>query len=251
MADPTRPLALVTGASRARGIGAAVAIRLAETGWDIGRTTWPAYDDRMPWGSDDETALDAAITAAGGRAYAVHADLAESAVPDQIVSDVSAAFGRPVTALVMSHCESVDSTIEDTTVESFDRHYAVNVRASWLLIRAFARQLPRPCPTGRIIALTSDHTAGNVPYGATKGALDRVVLAAADELADLRITANVVNPGATDTGWMDDELMTAIAARNPLGRVGLPRDAANLVAFLCSSEGGWVNRQLLHSDGGA
>jgi 3-oxoacyl-[acyl-carrier protein] reductase len=80
--------------------------------------------------------------------------------------------------------------------------------------------------------------------------MDRVVLAAARELAHLRITANVINPGPVDTGWIDDELRATIVAQSPFGRVGQPADTAALVSFLCSTEGGWVNGQLLHSDGG-
>jgi 3-oxoacyl-[acyl-carrier protein] reductase len=99
--------------------------------------------------------------------------------------------------------------------------------------------------------MTSDHTVGNLPYGATKGALDRIVLAAAHELAHLGVTANVVNPGATDTGWMDERLVAQVVAATPLGRLGQPEDAANLVGFLCSAAGGWVNGQLLTSNGGA
>lgn len=85
-------------------------------------------------------------------------------------------------------------------MESFDRHYAVNVRATWLLIAAFARQLP--VTGGSVVALTSDHTVGNLPYGVTKGGLDRLVLASAHELADTGVRANVINPGQIDTGWM-------------------------------------------------
>lgn len=100
------------------------------------------------------------------------------------------------------------------------------------------------------MALTSDHTAGNLPYGASKGALDRIVLASARELAHLGITANVINPGATDTGWMTPKLQSRMATAIPLGRVGLPADCANLVSFLCSEAGGWISGQLLYSNGG-
>lgn len=100
------------------------------------------------------------------------------------------------------------------------------------------------------MALSSDHTAGNLPYGASKGALDRIVLAAARELGATGITANVVNPGPTDTGWMSAHLRAEVEKRSPLRRVGRPEDAAALVAFLCSERGEWVNGQLLHSDGG-
>jgi 3-oxoacyl-[acyl-carrier protein] reductase len=75
--------------------------------------------------------------------------------------------------MVLAHAESVDSDILTTTVDSFDRHMAINARASWLLIRAFARQFPAGA-AGRIVALTSDRTPFNLPYGASKGALDRI-----------------------------------------------------------------------------
>lgn len=151
---------------------------------------------------------------------------------------------------MLCHCESVDSSLLDTTIESFDRHYAVNVRATWLLIREFALRYPPEALTGRVVAMTSDHTVGNVPYGSTKGALDRVVTAAAVELSHLGVTANVINPGPTDTGWMPEALKDPIRAATPGRRLGVPSDAANLVSFLCSTQGAWINGQVLMSDGG-
>jgi NAD(P)-dependent dehydrogenase (short-subunit alcohol dehydrogenase family) len=90
----------------------------------------------------------------------------------------------------------------------------------------------RPHGAGRIVALTSDHTAGNLPYGASKGALDRITIAAARKLATLGVTANVINPGPTDTGWISPDQAEQIRHATPLGRLGTPRDCANLVAFL-------------------
>jgi 3-oxoacyl-[acyl-carrier protein] reductase len=148
-------------------------------------------------------------------------------------------------------CESVDSGLMDTTVESFDRHFAVNARASWLLIREFGRRFRGEPGSGRVIALTSDHTVGNLPYGASKGALDRITLAAAHELADLGVTANVINPGPIDTGWMSDPVRETVLARTPRRRLGTPQDTADLVGFLCSPQGGWINGQLLLSNGGS
>ncbi len=151
-------------------------------------------------------------------------------------------------ALVMSHCESVDSGLLTTTVESFDRHYAVNVRATWLLVAAFARQLPQT--GGSVLALTSDHTVDNLPYGSTKAALDRLVLAAAHELGDHGLRANVINPGPIDTGWMTPDLSASLLTRRPTGRLGAPADITNVVRFLLSDQGQWINGQLIHCNGG-
>ncbi|CAD5962447.1 SDR family oxidoreductase [Streptomyces cyaneofuscatus] len=266
-AAPARPVALITGVGRSIGIGAGIARQLAASGWDIAFTYWTPYDRRMEWGAEDGAAASIAreLEEAGARTAAIEADLTGPDAPIRIFDEAEQRLG-PVTALVLSHAESVDSGLLDTTVEAFDRHFAVNTRASWLLIREYGlrfRGQPGSKPgepgtgvgagagAGRIVALTSDHTVGNLPYGASKGALDRITLAAAHELAHLGVTANVVNPGPVDTGWMNDELRDAIAQGTPLGRLGTPQDTAHLVDFLCSPQGQWVNGQLLKSNGGA
>lgn len=132
--------------------------------------------------------------------------------------------------------------------DSFDRHVAVNARASLLLIAAFAKQIGES--GGAIVAFTSDHATGNLPYGASKGALDRIVISAARELGPKGISANVVNPGPIDTGWMDEETRTGLIPYQPLGRMGTPRDIAGVTAFLLSAEGRWISGQLLSADGG-
>ncbi|MFD8064130.1 SDR family oxidoreductase [Streptomyces cyaneofuscatus] len=263
--EPARPVALITGVGRSIGIGAGIARQLAASGWDIAFTYWTPYDRRMEWGAEDGAAASIAreLEAAGARTAAIEADLTGPDAPIRIFDEAEQRLG-PVTALVLSHAESVDSGLLDTTVEAFDRHFAVNTRASWLLIREYGlrfRGEPGSKPgepgvgtgagAGRIVALTSDHTVGNLPYGASKGALDRITLAAAHELAHLGVTANVVNPGPVDTGWMNDDLRAAIAQGTPLGRLGTPQDTAHLVDFLCSPQGQWVNGQLLKSNGGA
>ncbi|MFJ7061599.1 SDR family oxidoreductase [Streptomyces microflavus] len=252
--EPARPVALITGVGRSIGIGAGIARRLAASGWDIAFTYWTPYDRRMEWGAEDGAAASIAkeLEDAGARTAAIEADLTDPDAPTRLFDEAEQRLG-PVTALVLSHAESVDSGILDTTVEAFDRHFAVNTRASWLLIREYGLRFrgEPSAGTGRIVALTSDHTVGNLPYGASKGALDRITLAAAHELAHLGVTANVINPGPVDTGWMNDELREALARGTPLGRLGTPRDTAHLVDFLCSPQGQWVNGQLLKSNGGA
>jgi 3-oxoacyl-[acyl-carrier protein] reductase len=241
----------VTGVGRTVGIGAGIVERLAATGWDVGYTYWRAYDDRMPWGRQDATTAEIGriIAGHGARGHPVEADLSDVAAPTTIFDEVNAALG-PVRALVMAHCESVDSDLLTTTVESFDRHFAVNARGTWLLVKEFGQRFEPTAGSGWIVALTSDHTAFNLPYGASKGALDRITLAAAREFAHLGVSANVVNPGPVDTGWMEGDLATELARRTPLGRLGTPRDTGVLVAFLCSPEGGWISGQLLYSNGG-
>jgi 3-oxoacyl-[acyl-carrier protein] reductase len=248
---PGRPIALVTGVGRTIGIGAGIATRLAAAGWDIAFTYWTAYDERMSWGVEAGAtdAIERSLTGHGAAIAAIEADLVDAGSPARIFDEAERRLGN-VTALVMCHGESVDSGLLDTTVESFDRHFAVNARATWLLIREYGLRLRGAPGTGRIISLTSDHTVGNLPYGASKAALDRITLAAAHELAYLALTANVINPGPVDTGWMSEEIKQAVLSQTPLDRLGTPQDTADLVEFLCSAQGGWINGQLLRSNGG-
>jgi 3-oxoacyl-[acyl-carrier protein] reductase len=232
-----RPLAVITGVGRQESIGAGIARSLAPE-HDLALVYSSAYDRRVHGRAGVVGDVKAELEGLGASVTMVDADLADPTSTEQVFGDLP----RPASVLIMSHCESVDSSIMDTTVESFDRHYAVNVRASWLLIKAFAEQTPG---YGRIIALTSDHYVHNLPYGATKGALDRIVLACARELADRRITANVLNPGPVDTGWMTDEIRAAGLTQQPSGRFGTPGDIGAVVSFLCSDPGSWINGQLI------
>lgn len=109
-----------------------------------------------------------------------------------------------------------------------------------------ARTTSPPSTTG----CTSDALHDEIAYGASKAALDRVVLAAAREFGSFGITANLVNPGPIDTGWMTDELRQTLLARTPSGRLGTPGDTAALLAYLLSPDGQWITGQLLKSDGG-
>lgn len=215
------PLALVTGAARPNSIAAGIVPRLRAEGWTV--VTSDLHDADVP------------------------ADLSTPDGPEALIGAVNETHGT-IEALVLSHAHDVDSGILDTTAESFDRHIAVNARASLLLTAAFARQAGDG--GGAIVALTSDHTTGNLPYGASKGALDRIIISAARELGPLRISANVLNPGPIDTGWITEELRRGLVPMHPSGRLGEPADIAAVVAFLLSPEGRWISGQLLHADGG-
>jgi 3-oxoacyl-[acyl-carrier protein] reductase len=247
---------LVTGVGRRRSIGTGIALGLAADGHDLVLHHWRPYDDRLGYeqGADDPAAVAQECRDLGVRVELVESDLADPDVPEALVAQAVSAFGGPLRGVVMSHCESVDSSVTTTTLESWDRHFAVNTRAAWLLLRAVADRLPEQAdpdePVTSVVALTSDHTANNLPYGASKGALDRVVIAAAVELGRRGLRANVLNPGPVDTGWMTEEIRDLGAARTPAGRLGRPSDTADLVRFLLSPQGGWVTGQLLHSNGG-
>jgi 3-oxoacyl-[acyl-carrier protein] reductase len=215
------PLALITGAARDNSIAAGIAPRLVADGWDV--ATSDLTDADYP------------------------CDLATSEGPQALIDAVGRGRG-PISALILSHAHDNATGILHTTAESFDQHVAINARACLLLIAAFARQaLP---DGGAIVALTSDATTGNLPYGASKGALDRIVISAARELGSLGIAANAVNPGPVDTGWMNDDIRRAVLADQPQGRLEEPADIAAVVAFLVSKPGRWVSGQLLHVDGG-
>jgi 3-oxoacyl-[acyl-carrier protein] reductase len=244
-----KPIALISGVGRRVGIAAGIARKLAADGWDLALTYWTPYDQKMPWGVqlDDVALLKNELVSIGARVFAIEADLELPGAAAEIFEAARRELG-PISALILSHCEGVDSGIMDTTVESFDRHFAVNARASWQLIRELAGQVPQS--GGRIVALTSDATVGSLPYGASKGALDRIVIAAARELSHLHISSNVINPGPIDTGWMDENTRKRLIERQPTARLGTPEDVANLIAFLLSPAGSWINGQLIKSDGG-
>jgi 3-oxoacyl-[acyl-carrier protein] reductase len=241
------PAALVTGVSRLGGIAAEVARALAGDGWTVAGTGFRAYDETEPWGPDPDAPQ--SLLAEGVLSAWSEDDLSDAEAPRVLIEAAESAVG-PLTALVIVHSESRTGGILDTTAAAFDRHMAVNARATLLLTAEFGRRFRGEPGSGRIVAFTSSAIHGEVGYGAGKAALERIVVAAAAELGPRGITVNAVNPGPTETGWISDELRERFREATPLGRVGLPEDAANLVAFLCSPSGGWLTGQILVSDGG-
>ena len=241
------PAVLVTGLSRLGGIAAAVAGELTGDGWTVAATGYRAYDETEPWGTDRDAPE--RLLAAGTAAAWHEEDLADPEAPARAFDAAEGAVG-PLTALVIVHTESRVGGVLDTSAADFDRHLSVNARASLLLIAEFARRFEGESGSGRVVALTSDAIHGEVAYGASKAALERIVVAAAAELGPRGITVNAVNPGPTDTGWISPELRGRLARATPLDRIGRPEDAAALVAFLCSPRGGWITGQVLVSDGG-
>jgi 3-oxoacyl-[acyl-carrier protein] reductase len=259
VADPASPTsgrraALVTGASRKAGIAAAVARALAADGWDVAAAGWRAFDATEPWGSRPEDAeeLVAELRGLGARAAYTEEDLGDPGAAERLVDWAEDEVGR-LAALVVAHTHSQVGDLLGTSVGEWDRHLEVNARGAFLLCAAFVRRRRGAWGSGRIVVYKSGPPlAGEVAYAASKGALERLVPSLGAELAPRGITVNAIDPGPTDTGWLDavPDLRARIAAEHPLGRLGRPEDSAALVAFLCSPAGGWVNGQVLACDGG-
>lgn len=245
-------VALITGAGRRGGIGAAIARALADDGWSLLLTGWRPYDAARPWAGPDDgvEGVAAELRAGGARAEGLELDLADPASAPRAL-EAAAALG-PVTALVLNAAHAEPGGLEALTAATLDAHYAVNLRAPALLAAEFARRLPAGAG-GRIVALTSGQGLAPMPeelaYAATKGGLEALVTGLAAALAPRGVSVNAVDPGPTDTGWMTPERRAALAA--PMGRVGAPEDAARLVRWLVSEEAGWVTGQVVRSRGGA
>ncbi len=155
--------------------------------------------------------------------------------------------------LVNNAAYSTRDGYEALDAETLDAHYAVNIRGAFLLTVEFARRFSGKSG-GRIINLTSGQSVGPMPgelaYVATKGAVEAFTVSLSAELAARGITVNAVDPGTTDTGWMTEEVKGELLPRFPQGRIGLPEDAARLIAFLASDEAAWITGQVIHSRGG-
>lgn len=167
---------------------------------------------------------------------------------------VSDQFGLP-TILVNNAAYSERDGFQELNAKILDDHFAVNIRSTFLLCAEFARLFEKSgIDSGRIINITSGQGLGPMPgelaYAATKGAISAFTLSLSAELAHLGITVNAVNPGPTDTGWMTEAHKQLFAPKFLMGRIGLPEDAANLVAFLASEEAGWITGQIINSEGG-
>jgi 3-oxoacyl-[acyl-carrier protein] reductase len=240
-------IAVVTGVSHRKGIGAAICREFAKKGVDIFFTHWK---------SDEEWVLDFTneIRSTGVRCESVDCDLSDVEAPSELLDIVSERMGFPA-ILVNNAAHSERDGYEQLDAKLLDDHYAVNMRGTFLLCVEFARRFQKlNLTSGRIINMTSGQDKGpmigELAYAATKGAISAFTLTLSAELAPLGITVNAVNPGPTDTGWMTEDIKKHLKSKFPKGRIGLPEDAARLVAFLASDEAEWITGQVIHSEGG-
>lgn len=251
--DLSGRVAVVTGASRRQGIGAAVCRMLASHGADILFTHWQAFDRTQPHGDDPEgpAALQRELQELGVRAEGLAIDLADPSSAARVLDVAEARLGPPM-ILVNNAAYFMNANYETLDAATLDAHYAVNVRATVLLSVEFARRF-RGGEGGRIISLSSGQGVGpmpaELPYATTKGAIEAFTSSLAPDVSARGITVNAVDPGGTDTGWMTDELKAHIRQELGFGRIGLPDDAARLILFLASDAGAWITGQTIHSRG--
>lgn len=249
-------IAIITGASRQGGIGTAIARTLAKEGADIFFTHLCGYDRTMSYHTAEDdgwpTLLADELRQLGVRAESMELNLADEDSWLRLLDEVEARLGSPAILINnATHCIDVD--FRQLTAEVLDDHCAVNIRGTCMLSAEFAKRLENK-QGGRIINLISGQDKSpqphNLAYVTTKGAISAFTRSLAAALAPLHITVNAINPGPTDTGWMDEALKEFLLPRFPMGRIGQPEDAARLIAFLASDDAGWITGQIIHSDGG-
>ena len=247
-------IAIITGVSRLKGIGAAICKELAEAGYHIFFTYWTEYDLKMPWSIDldEPIKLKEALIKKGVKVSCMELDLTQYDAPEQLINRVSEQLGYP-DILINNAAYSTNNDFSTLTAEELDKHYMVNVRATTLLSSKFAQKFDKKSG-GRIVNITSGQSQGPMPgelaYATTKGAVDALTITLSAEIAHLGITVNAINPGPTDTGWMTEKIKSDLKPMFPFGRMGEPRDVAKTIKFLVSDEADWITGQIIHSEGG-
>ena len=253
-------VAIVTGANH--GIRAATAVALAARGASV-LVSYLRLDDAADPGTPDayrrNRAKDAsavleAIAAVGGTGRAAEADLSDPRTPAALFDLaerelgavdilVNNATGWLADTFKAAAPDRFGRSLTPLSAETFDRLFAVDARGGALMIGEFARRhLERGASWGRIISLTSGAGRGfpeEVSYGAAKAALTDYTLSAGAELASAGVTANVVHPPVTDTGWVTQEVRDAVA------HVAEPSEVADVIAYLCEERAGLISRNIL------
>lgn len=276
--------ALVTGVSRRRGIGFAVATKFLELGASVFIHHHRPHDLDQPWGGDKLDAVIAGLEASrvGDASIGdLGADFSDPAEVSRLVDAATALTGH-LDILVCNHAKSGgDGSIMDMTAATLDSMWDANARSTLLLTRAFAEQVvgahagdvssqpgerirstsPHQTPTGRVFWMTSGQIGGpmrgEVAYATSKAALAGITPTVAAELLEFGIVLNTINPGPVNTGYLDAnttdrslENLAEVKAAMPFGRFGRPTDPAALIGWLATDEGAWMVGQVLTSDGG-
>jgi 3-oxoacyl-[acyl-carrier protein] reductase len=244
VSNQTEKTALVTGASR--GIGAAIAERLARDGF--------AVVVNYSGSREAAEAVVGKIETAGGRALAVQANVADAAAVGAMFDAAEKAFGG-IDVLVNNAGIMKLAPLADSDDSLFDSQVAINLKGTFNALREGARRLRKG---GRIVNFSTSVVGLRLEtygvYAATKAAVEAMTPILAKELRGRSITVNAVAPGPTATDLFLDgksqELVDRMAKMNPLERLGTPADIAAAVAFLVGPDGAWINGQVLRANGG-
>lgn len=237
--------AIVTGS--ARGIGKAIATRLAKDGYNI------VVVDACPIENSEETAAE--IAKLGVETKAVRCDVTDSAQVNELVEKVKEEMGS-VDVLVNNAGITRDGLLVRMKEEDFDAVIAVNLKGTYNFTRAAAPIMMKQ-RSGRIVSISSivglQGNAGQVNYAASKAGVIGITKSVARELAPRGVTVNAIAPGYVETPMtavLPDKVKEAMLGAIPAGRYGQPEDIANAVAFLCSEDASYITGQVLSVDGG-
>jgi len=240
-------VALVTGASK--GIGAAIALELAAQGAAV------AVNYSGSKAGAEKVVNE--IKKAGGKAIAVQANVADPDTIGPLVSTVVKQLG-PISILVNNAGIYEFGPLEAVTPEHFHKQFNVNVLGLLLTTQAVLKNFD---PKGGSVINIGSVAAAGIPsasvYSATKGALDSITVALAGELGPKKIRVNSLNPGMIETegthtaGFIGSDFHKKTEAETPLGRIGQPKDVADIAAFLASDDSYWVTGQTIKASGGA
>jgi 3-oxoacyl-[acyl-carrier protein] reductase len=244
MTNESSRVAIVTGASR--GIGAAVAERLARDGFTV-VVNYSGNDGAAE-------ALVRKIEAAGGRALSAKADVGDPQAVRGLFDAAEAAFGG-IDVLVNNAGIMKLATLADSDDALFDSQVAVNLKGTFNALREASRRLRN---SGRIVNFSTSVVGLRLEtygvYVATKAAVEAMTPVLAKELRGRSITVNAIAPGPTATDLFlngkSPELIDRMSKMNPLERLGTPEDIAAAVAFLVGPDGSWINGQVLRANGG-
>jgi len=246
MSKLTGKVAVVTGASK--GIGAAIAKSLAAEGASV-----VVNYAHSKAGADTVVA---AITAAGGKAVAVHGDVSKAAEAQGIIEAAIKNYGR-LDILVNNSGVYEFAPIEAITEDQFHKTFNVNVLGLLLATQAAVKHLGEGASIINIGSVASRITPPNsAVYTGTKGAVDAITGALSRELGPKKIRVNTISPGIVETegthsgGWIGSEFEKAALAQTPLGRVGQPNDIASIAVFLASEDSAWLTGERLLASGG-
>jgi 3-oxoacyl-[acyl-carrier protein] reductase len=246
MSSLSGKVAIVTGGSR--GIGAAIATRLAADGAAVAVN----YANHQAEAND----VVQKIMQAGGKGVAIQADVSKTEDVRLLFKEVAERFeGLDMLINNAGATHIRPMPMADVTDETYDGTFAVNTKGTFLCLREAAKCMRSG---GRIVNLSSTGVfnahSGYAIYSAAKSAVEVFTRVLCKELKGRNITVNCVAPGATATGqWLkgkSEELLQTIANLSPLNRLGTPEDIAGLVAFLVSPQGEWVNGQVIRVNGG-